>query len=90
MEAHMSDFAGKEVLVIGGSRGIGAAIVRRFAAGDATVTFTYLRSHNAAMALAEETGATALLVDSADRDALVRAVADRGAWMSSSSTRALL
>lgn len=37
----MSSFSGKSVLVLGGSRGIGAAIVRRFAADGATVSFTY-------------------------------------------------
>ena len=33
--------AGKSALVTGGSRGIGAAIVRRPAGGGASVTFTY-------------------------------------------------
>ena len=75
----MADFAGKNVLVLGGSRGIGAAIVRRFAADGAKVAFTYLGSQDAALALARETGAEALKVDSADRRALTRAVADRGA-----------
>ena len=40
----MSDFTGKQVIIIGGSRGIGAAIVRRFASAGAKVTFTYLGS----------------------------------------------
>ncbi|WP_410171737.1 SDR family NAD(P)-dependent oxidoreductase [Agrobacterium tumefaciens] len=38
-------FQGKSVLVLGGSRGIGAAIVRRFADEGAKVTFTYGASH---------------------------------------------
>jgi cyclic-di-GMP-binding biofilm dispersal mediator protein len=75
----MAVFAGKNVLVLGGSRGIGAAIVRRFTADGAKVAFTYLASQDAALALARETGADALKVDSADRQALTRAVADRGA-----------
>lgn len=74
----MSGFSGKTILVLGGSRGIGAAIVRRFAADGGTVTFTYAGSKDAAEALAAETGAKALRVDSADRDALIAAVAAQG------------
>ena len=74
----MSDFAGKNVLVLGGSRGIGAAIVRRFASEGAKTAFTYLGSAKAAKALAAETGAEAIPADSADRAALVKTVADRG------------
>ncbi|WP_158896578.1 MULTISPECIES: SDR family oxidoreductase [unclassified Pseudomonas] len=70
----MSNFAGKKVLVLGGSRGIGAAIVRRFAAEGARVTFTYASSADAAQALAVETGSTAELTDSADRDAVIARV----------------
>lgn len=66
-------------MILGGSRGIGAAIVRRFAAGSASVTFTYAGSHDAATALSAETGATAVRADSADRDALIATVAERGA-----------
>lgn len=74
----MSDFAGKNILVLGGSRGIGAAIVRRFATGGGKVTFTYAGSKDAADALAAETGATTVQADSADRDALIAVVADQG------------
>src|SRR3546814_1935133 len=63
----MSDFAGKNILVLGGSRGIGAAIVRRFAAGGGRVTFTYAGSHDAAEALAAETRSKTIRADSADR-----------------------
>ena len=75
----MSEFAGKNVLVLGGSRGIGAAIVRRFASEGAKTAFTYLGSAKAAEALAAETGAEAIPADSADRATLVKTVADRGA-----------
>jgi cyclic-di-GMP-binding biofilm dispersal mediator protein len=57
----MASFQGKSVLVLGGSRGIGAAIVRRFATEGAAVTFTYAGSREAAERLAAETGSTAVL-----------------------------
>jgi cyclic-di-GMP-binding biofilm dispersal mediator protein len=75
----MTDFTGKNVLILGGSRGIGAAIVRRFATGGARVAFTFLGSQQPATELARATGAAAVKADSADRDALVRTVAERGA-----------
>ncbi|UQY87909.1 SDR family oxidoreductase [Stenotrophomonas rhizophila] len=71
-------FENKKVLVLGGSRGIGAAIVRRFVADGASVTFTYSGSPDAAHALAAETGATAEKTDSADRDAVIARVRDTG------------
>ena len=37
----MGAFTGKTVLILGGSRGIGAAIVRRFVTDGANVGFTY-------------------------------------------------
>ncbi|MHA6386658.1 hypothetical protein ACX3V1_29900, partial [Escherichia coli] len=37
----MGAFTGKTVLILGGSRGIGAAIVRRFVTDGANVRFTY-------------------------------------------------
>lgn len=71
-------FQGKSVLVLGGSRGIGAAIVRRFAADGATVTFTYAASSQAAERLSTETGSTAILADSADRNAVIMTVRESG------------
>ncbi|CAG0993494.1 3-oxoacyl-[acyl-carrier protein] reductase [Anaerolineae bacterium] len=47
----------KIALVTGGSRGIGAAIVRRLAQEGAHVAFTYSSSEKAAKALAKEVGA---------------------------------
>lgn len=75
----MGEFTGRKILVLGGSRGIGKAIVRRFAKAGGTVAFTYAGSKDAAEALAAETGAEAIRTDSADRDALIATVADRGA-----------
>lgn len=74
----MPKFQGKSVLVLGGSRGIGAAIVRRFAAEGAKVTFTYSSSGEAAEQLAAKTGSTAALTDSADRDAVIARVRESG------------
>jgi 3-oxoacyl-[acyl-carrier protein] reductase len=70
---------GKRALVIGGSRGIGAAIVRRLAREGAAVAFTYASSPEAARALVgsiAEAGerVVALQADSADAEALDRAV----------------
>lgn len=75
----MTDLTGKNVLVLGGSRGIGAAIVRRFAKGGGKVAFTYAGSKDAAEALAAETGAEAIRADSANRAELTATVAGRGA-----------
>lgn len=74
----MAAFEGKSVLVLGGSRGIGAAIVRRFIADGADVTFTYSGSQAAAEALATETGSKAVQTDSVDRDAVIARVRDSG------------
>jgi cyclic-di-GMP-binding biofilm dispersal mediator protein len=74
----MTDFTARKTLVIGGSRGIGAAIVRRFAKDGADVRFTYAGSHDAAQALAAETGTTAIKSDAADRQAVTDVVAAQG------------
>jgi 3-oxoacyl-[acyl-carrier protein] reductase len=52
----MTHFTGKTALVTGGSRGIGAAIVRRLALGGADVAFTYAGRKDEAEALAAELG----------------------------------
>ncbi len=74
----MTDFTARKTLVIGGSRGIGAAIVRRFAKDGADVRFTYAGSHDAAQALAAETGTIAIKSDAADRQAVTDVVAAQG------------
>jgi cyclic-di-GMP-binding biofilm dispersal mediator protein len=74
----MATFQGKSVLVLGGSRGIGAAVVRRFATDGAKVIFTYAGSREAAEQLAAETGSTAVRTDSADRDAVIARVRESG------------
>jgi len=75
-----NQLAGKVALVTGGSRGIGAAIVRRLASDGANVAFSYAASEDRAKALAaeiEKAGGTALPIkaDSADADAVKAAVA---------------
>ena len=65
----------KHVLITGGTRGIGAAMVRAFVAQGYKVSFTYVHSHEKAKELALETGATPILADCASRDAIVKGVA---------------
>ena len=63
------------VVITGGSRGIGAAAVRRFAQRGDRVWFLYEKEHEAAKAVAEATGATALCCDVADGQAVKAAFA---------------
>ena len=65
----------RTVLVNGGSRGIGAAVVRLFAARGYRVAFTYKNSEEAAEQLMRETGALAIRADSASEADAVSAVA---------------
>ncbi len=64
------------VVITGGSRGIGAAAVRAFAARGNRVFFLYEKEHEAAQAVARETGAAAICCDVADGQA-VRAAFSR-------------
>ena len=66
----------KSVLVNGASRGIGAEIVRLFCERGYRVAFTYKRSAQAAARLAEETGALAIVADSACEGDVIRAVGE--------------
>lgn len=62
------------VLITGGSRGIGEACVRAFCARGDRVTFFYRKESERAERLSEETGALALCVDVTDRAAVTAAV----------------
>ena len=75
----MASLMNKRALVLGGSRGIGAAIVERLASEGAATTFTYNRSAESAMALASRTNAKALQADSSDRVAVSQVIAEQGA-----------
>src|ERR1700680_751241 len=75
--------AGRRALVTGGSRGIGAGIVRRLAADGAAVAFTYREAKGAANDLEQEiiaSGGMALAVqgDSADPEVLPPAISETG------------
>ena len=59
------------VVVTGGSRGIGAAVVARFAARGDRVYFLYEKNHEAARTVAGKTGATAICCDVADAAAVM-------------------
>ena len=63
----------KTVVITGGSRGIGAAAVKSFAARGDRVYFLYEKEHDAAQAVARETGATAICCDVADYAAVQKA-----------------
>ena len=64
----------KTVFINGGSRGIGAAMVRLFAKAGYRVAFSYLSSEANALALASECGALAIRADSASREEVFHAV----------------
>ena len=66
------------VVITGGSRGIGAAAVRAFRSRGDRVRFLYAQSHDAARALAKETGAEAVLCDVTDPAAVKAAFSGFG------------
>lgn len=66
------------VVITGGSRGIGAATVELFAARGNRVTFLYEKNHTAAKAVADKTGAAAICCDVADGEAVNRAFSQIG------------
>lgn len=67
--------AAKAVLITGGSRGIGAATVRRFADAGWQVFFTYISNEAAATKVTAETGARALQCDVGSESAILATMA---------------
>ena len=66
------------VVITGGSRGIGAATAELFAARGDRVTFLYEKNHTAAKAVADKTGAAAICCDVTDGEAVNRAFSQIG------------
>lgn len=64
------------ILITGGSRGIGAAAVKHFAAKGHTVLFVYEKDHEAAQAVSAETGAQAICCDVADHDKILQVLGE--------------
>lgn len=63
-----------KILITGGSRGIGAECVKRFAENGHTVSFIYNKSDDRAGELARSTGATAVKADIEDMETLKMAI----------------
>ena len=68
------EFEGQVVVVTGGSRGIGRAIVERFAARGARVFFTYHQNEEAAAQVAAASPAVAIKCSQTDAAAIDSAV----------------
>ena len=66
----------KNVLITGGTRGIGRAMVELFSASGFGVAFTYKNSDAIALQLSEKTGAYAIKADSAVKSDIERAVCE--------------
>ncbi len=65
----------KKIIITGGSRGIGAELVRRFSARGDAVAFIYRSDDRSAVELAAATGATAIKADVSAPDQATKAVA---------------
>ena len=77
MALNSSPLAGRRAFVTGGSKGIGAAIVRQLVAAGAQVVFA-ARDQQSARELADETDAKPVIFDLVDIDATRKAVKETG------------
>ena len=71
------DFNDKNVVVIGGDKGIGAAVVKKFAAEGARVVFTYNCGKEAAANLTNELGGERVIsyhLDVSDRENIIEVI----------------
>ncbi len=66
----------KNILITGGSRGIGREMVKAFSDKGYKVAFTYKCSVSEAEKLSKETGALAIMADSAKENEVIKAVLD--------------
>lgn len=81
----MSKLKNKTAFVTGGSRGIGAGIVRQLAAEGANVIFTYVNSEEKAQALVDEikllgVKAKAVKADTGNKEGVDFAIKEASEW----------
>ena len=77
MSTHSTSFEGRRAFVTGGSKGIGAAIVRKLCDAGAEVVFS-ARDIKSAKTIEKETGAESVIFDLLDIDKTISQVSESG------------